>query len=297
MSVILITGASSGIGYSTAVTLAQNGHTVYATMRNPASSPHLTELAKSDGLVVHIVGMDVLSSGSVEKAFNMVLEKEGHVDVLINNAGIHSWGAVEELSIESFQAAMDTNYFGTLRCIKKILPLMRERRSGLIINNTSIAGEVYSNFHGTYCTTKAAVEALSETLYQELVPFNVRVAVVQPAFIETPIFNKSNVVAANTNYPNIKRFLSMFAASLEYHCSPQVVANIILEIVDGRNAAFRTTAGDYAKGFIQFRQSLSDEDWINSVAVSDEAWMSNMETMGLGVSKYMKADGLPVFGL
>ena len=295
MSVILITGTSTGIGYSTAITLAQKKHSVYATMRNPAQSPKLKQFAEANGLPIEIVAMDVLSTESVDKAVKFVLEQEGHIDVLINNAGIHTWGAVEEISMETFEAEMNTNYFGSLRCIKAVVPSMRKRRSGLIINNTSIAGEVFSNFHGCYCPTKAATEALSESLYQELFPFNIRISVVQPAFIETPIFNKSNQIDANTNYPNVKRFLSMFAATLEYHFSPQVVADIVADIVEGRNTAFRTTAGDYAGGFVNYRKSLSDEGWIESVGVSDDDWISNMEQMGLGVGKYMKAEGMPAF--
>jgi len=295
MSVILITGSSSGIGYSVAETLARNGHTVYATMRNPQRSPQLQKVADEEKPPLTILQMDVLNDQSVQDAFGIVLSKEGYIDVLINNAGIHSWGAVEELPLELFKANMDTNYFGTLRCIKAILPSMRERKAGCIINVTSIAGEVYSNFHGTYCTSKAAVEALSETLAQELKPFNIRVAMVQPAFIETPIFNKTNEIPANTHYPNIKRFLSMFAASLENHESPNKVADIINDIIEGKRNTLRNAVGLYAEGFLNFRSSMSDEDWINSVTVNDDDWSNGMEQMSLKVKNYMQAEGLPQF--
>ena len=295
MPVILISGSSTGIGYAVAETLARNGNTVYASMRNPAGSPQLQLLADKEKLPLTVLPMDVSDDQSVKDAVGTVLSKESHIDVLVNNAGIHSWGAVEELPLESFKADMDTNYFGTVRCIKAVLPSMRERKAGCIINVTSIAGKVYSNFHGAYCTSKAAVEALSESLAQELAPFNIRVALVQPAFIETPIFNKANKIPANTHYPNIKRFLSMFAASLENHESPSKVADVITDIVSGKRNTLRNAVGLFAEGFLGFRKSMPDEDWINSVSVDDDDWANGMEQMGLKVKKYMEAEGLPQF--
>src|SRR6476646_9492717 len=124
MPVILITGCSTGIGYAAAETLARNGHTVYATMRSPQRSPQLKQLADQEKFSLTVLPMDVTDDRSVKDTFGIVMSKEGHLDVLVNNAGIHSWGAVEELPMELFKAAMDTNYFGTLRCIKEVLPSM-----------------------------------------------------------------------------------------------------------------------------------------------------------------------------
>lgn len=293
MSVVLITGGSTGLGYATAETLARNGHTVYATMRNPGLSPQLQSVAEKDHLPIIILPLDVTDDKSVHKTITEVLSQEGHIDVLVNNAGIASWGAVEELPLESFEADMDTNYLGTVRCIKEVLPSMRERRSGCIINMSSVSGKIYGNFHSSYNASKAAVEAFSESLAQELVPFNVRVALIQPAFIETPIFSKVNEPSSDKQYPNIKRFLSMFAGSLENHESSYKVADVINDIVAGKRDAFRNPVGLYAEGFLNFRSSLRDEDWINSVSVTDEDWISGMEQMGLQVRKYMEEDGMP----
>lgn len=295
MPVILITGTSTGIGYAAAETLARNGHTVYATMRNPQGSPQLQQLADDNHLPITILPLDVTDDQSVQSAISFVLSKEGYIDVLVNNAGIGSWGAVEELQMELFKADMETNYFGTLRCIKAVLPSMRERKSGSIINVTSCAGKVYFNFFGAYCASKAAVEALSESLAQELQPFDIRVAVVEPGVIETPIFSKANTIPAETNYPNIKRFLSFFAASLEFHIPPSVVAEVINDIVSGKNTSLRNPAGPDAAGLLQMRSAACDEDWVNSVAVSDDEWSNGMEQMGLKVKKYMQAKGLPQF--
>lgn len=296
MSVILITGCSTGIGFATAEKLARNSNTVYATMRHPGKNPALKKLAEEQKLRINILKMDVNDTSSVQETIEIVLKKEGRIDVLVNNAGIHTWGAIEELPLEKFHQEMETNFFGPIRCIKAVLPAMREKRSGTIINISSIAGELYSNFHGTYAPSKAALEALSESLAQEVQPFNIKVFLVQPGMTETPIFAKTANIPANTNYPNIKRFLSMFAASLEYHVPADTAAEVVQDIVDGTRHSFRNHAGPFADGFLQFRSSLTDEDWINSVGVDDETWISGMEQMGLQVRKYMTEPELPHFG-
>ncbi|MDB5021826.1 MAG: family NAD(P)-dependent oxidoreductase [Pedobacter sp.] len=293
MSVIVITGCSTGIGYATAETLARNGHTVYATMRNPKASPQLDALTDADKLPITIFPMDVLDDESVKKVFDFVLADEGVIDVLVNNAGISYVGAVEETSMEFFKLVMDTNLYGTIRCIKAVLPSMRKRKSGTIINVSSVAGKLYGNFHGAYTASKAAVEALSESLAQEVKPYNIQVAIVEPGVIETPIFDKVNGISENTKYPNVKRYLSFFAASLEAHNPPSAVAEVINEIVAGPNSKLRWPAGADALGLLDWRSSISDEDWINSAGLSDEEWANNMEQMGLGVRKYLQAEGLP----
>jgi len=293
--IILITGSSTGIGYATAETLARNGHTVYATMRDPQRCPQLQQLAEKNQLSIHILSLDVLDDRSVRNAIDHVLSKEGHIDVLINNAGIGYWGALEYLSLDLVKKDMDTNFFGTFRCIQAVLPSMRKRREGTIINVTSVAGKLYFNFFASYCASKAATEALSESLAQELQPFNIRVAVVEPGVIETPIFSKVENDHPHADYPNMKRFLSFFSASLEFHIQPSVVAEVINDIVSGKANAFRNPAGPDAPGLLGMRATTSDEDWINSVAITDDEWINGMEQMGLGVGKYMKAEGLPQF--
>ena len=293
MAIILITGSSTGIGYAAAQTLAANAHTVYATMRNPQQSQQLQQWGLEKKYNLTLLTMDVNDDKSVQDAFDFILEKEGHIDVLVNNAGIGSWGAVEEMELDLFRKDMETNYFGTVRCIKAVLPSMRERRSGTIINVTSVAGKLYSNFHATYCASKAATEAMSESLAQEMVPFNVRVALVEPGVIETPIFSKTNEIPEGTNYPNVKRFFSIFAASLENHVPPSVVATVINDIVDGKRTDFRNPAGPDAEGLLGWRSSSPDADWIYSSAVDDATWIAAMEQMGLNVGKYMVQAELP----
>lgn len=290
MSIILITGSSTGIGYAAAELLGRKGHTVYASMRNPQLSPELQQLADKENLPITVLPMDVTNEQSVQEAVEFITAKEGHIDVLVNNAGIASWGAVEELSMDAFRADMETNYFGAISCIKAVLPSMRERKAGCIINVTSVAGKLYSNFHSTYCASKAALEAFSESLAQEVKPFNIQISLVEPEVIETPIFKKANTISADTLYPNIKRFFAFFAASIENHIPPSVVAEVINDIINGKRQKFRNPAGPTADGLLGWRLSLVDEEWIGSAAVDEETWVNNMAQMGLDVKKHMQPE-------
>jgi len=295
MSVVLITGCSSGIGLATAIIVAKSGHKVYATMRHPlrAALPSLFENELSS---VKLIALDVSDDFSVKTAVNKVLGKEGKIDVLVNNAGVSGLGAVEELSLEAFKKDMEINYFGTIRCIKAVLPSMRERRSGTIINISSVAGKVYSNFHGTYAPSKAAVEALSECLAQEVNNFGIRVAVVEPGVTDTSIFSKGYQMPSQTKYPNIKRFLSMFAAAIDNHVQPEAVSNVILDIIEGRSTKFRNPATPDAGPFLSWRASQTDEQWIASTSIDDETWTKAIEQgMNLHVRKYMEDPSLMSF--
>ena len=187
MVTVLITGTSSGIGLATALELGRAGHKVYATMRNPARAPQLGEQASREGLPISILTMDVDSDRSVSDCFAAVYRQDAQIDVLINNAGIERHGSVEELPMEAFRATMETNYFGALRCIRQVLPRMRERGSGCIVNVSSVAGKIASSPLGAYTASKFALEALSEALAQEMKPFGVRVAIVEPGIIDTPM--------------------------------------------------------------------------------------------------------------
>jgi NAD(P)-dependent dehydrogenase (short-subunit alcohol dehydrogenase family) len=288
MSIVIITGSSTGIGFATALNLARAGHRVYATMRNPQKFPGLLELAKKEQLPIQVLAMDVDSDSSVKNAIHGVISREGQIDVLVNNAGIAVNGSVEELTLAQYKAVMETNYFGTIRCIQEVLPLMRKRRSGCIINVTSVAGKIFGHFHSAYCATKAAVEALSECLAQEVFSFNVRIAVVEPGVIETPIFGKSNEIPSDTQYPKIKRLKAFFAASLENHVAPSTVAAVIQDIVEGKSDKFRNPAGPDALPLLQWRASVPDEKWISAHDIDDETWIENQEQyLHLNVRSYM----------
>jgi NAD(P)-dependent dehydrogenase (short-subunit alcohol dehydrogenase family) len=142
MAVALVTGASSGIGLATAVTLARGGHTVIATMRNPNGAGELLKIVTEEKLPGEVAALNVDEDASVREAIGKALAERGHIDILANNAGVGGGGAVEEVPLDFFRQMMETNFFGALRCMKAVIPSMRERRHGCIVNVTSIAGRV-----------------------------------------------------------------------------------------------------------------------------------------------------------
>jgi NAD(P)-dependent dehydrogenase (short-subunit alcohol dehydrogenase family) len=287
MSVILITGCSTGLGFATAELMARSGHTVYATMRNPQRAPELGQLAQRENLPITILTMDVDSDESVSAAVAEVLTQTEQIDVLVNNAGIGPLGPVEEALFTDFQAIMETNYFGVLRCVRAVLPGMRERGTGCIITISSVAGKLYSPYHSAYCASKAAVEALCECLAGEVGPSGVRVALVQPGVIDTPIIDKNVPISPDTKYPNELRLRAYLEASRNNHAPASLVAEVVLAIATGEQTTFRNPVGPDAGPLLGYRGSLSDEDWIASAGIDEESWIAGMGQLGVDVRPYL----------
>jgi NAD(P)-dependent dehydrogenase (short-subunit alcohol dehydrogenase family) len=165
MAIALVTGTSSGLGLATAVSLARAGHTVTATMRNLDGGADLRQIIAKEKLPITLTALDVDDDDSVHDAFAKVVAEHGWIDILVNNAGIPgAAGGVEEIPFNVFQQVMETNFFGALRCIKAVVPSMRERRKGTIVNITSLAGRIARASLAPYAASKWALEALSECL-------------------------------------------------------------------------------------------------------------------------------------
>jgi len=276
MKSVIITGASRGIGLDAAIAFARAGYKVFATMRNPERAEALKKKAKEESLNISISAMDVDSDESVQHAMVSILEMNGPVDVLVNNAGIERHGSIEELTIEDFKSVMETNVFGVLRCIKAVLPLMRKRRSGCIINVASISGKIAISPLGAYAASKFALEAISEALAMEVRPFNIRVGIVEPGIINTDMARDISY-GGNSIYPHVNRFGGLFVASLKTPTPSTLVADKILEIAESETWILRHPVGPDAKPFLDWRASLTDEDWIDRSAVSDEEWFGAIE--------------------
>jgi NAD(P)-dependent dehydrogenase (short-subunit alcohol dehydrogenase family) len=272
MAKVLITGTSRGIGFATALAVARAGHVVYATLRNPEAGAALREAAQNEGLPISIVTMDVDSQESVDRATSDIRAEAGCIDVLVNNAGIVRAGSIEALPINDFKDVMETNFFGALRLIRAWLPHMRQQRRGCIINITSIAGRIACSPLAPYAASKFALEALSEALAQEVQPFNIRVAVVQPGIIDTPMAREIEDVTADVAYPQVRRFGYMFEAALDAPTPPTVVAERIREIIESDSQKLRYPVGPDAEAFLGWRASMSDEDWVAWGALADDAW-------------------------
>jgi NAD(P)-dependent dehydrogenase (short-subunit alcohol dehydrogenase family) len=272
MSNVLVTGCSSGIGLQTALVLGRAGHSVYATMRKPERDQILRETIDREKLPVSVLALDVDSDEAVATTVATVGSKAGFIDALVNNAGIERLGSIEELPFEAFRATMETNYFGSLRCIRACLPEMRKRRSGCIVNMSSVAGRIACSPMSPYAASKFALEALSEALAQEVKPFNIRVAIVEPGIIDTPMARRVAEPLADSQYDHVRRFAGMFAASLVKPVEPSLVAHKIRELIEGNSWQLRHAVGPDAQPFLDWRTSMTDEEWVNWGALDDTSW-------------------------
>ncbi|MBT8319882.1 MAG: SDR family oxidoreductase [Gramella sp.] len=278
MRSVIITGANRGIGFETSLSFARNGYKVYATMRKPEQAEALRMKIKEESLSISMHKMDVDSDTSVTETMNEILQENGPVDVLVNNAGIERHGTIEEMEISHFKEVMETNYFGIIRCVKAVLPSMREHGSGCIINVSSVAGHISCSPLSSYSASKFAVEALSEALAQEIKTFNIRVAIVKPGIIDTDMARDiSSKNYTLTRSPITERFSNLFKESLKHPTHASLVANKILEIAQSDSWKLRYPIGPDAEPFLQWRASMSDEDWVNWNTAKDDEWYDRVE--------------------
>lgn len=195
-STVLITGASTGFGRDAAERLARRGHRVYATMRdignrNAENRTALEQLARDEDVELHVLELDVTREASVQRAVETALDDAGHIDVVINNAGFAGVGVSEAYTPEQFQQMFDVNLFGVVRVNRAVLPSMRERRSGLLIHISSGAGRVTVPAMASYCASKHALEAMTDALRFELLPFGIDAILVEPGIYRTRIFDRN----------------------------------------------------------------------------------------------------------
>jgi len=275
MASVLITGTSKGIGFETALAFARAGHQVYATMRNPSQSPTLADTAAREKLTMKISAMDVDSDQSVSEAIAAILEM-GPIDILVNNAGVEAVGSVEEIPLSTFRAIMETNFFGALRCIQPLLPHMRQRRSGCIINVSSVAGRISLPPMTSYCATKWALEALSEGLAGEMKTFNVRVAIVEPGIVSTSMADRIESTPTESSYGQNARFVALYANAAKNPVPPSVVANKILEIAESGTWQLHHPVGTDAGKLLNWRRGMKDEDWVDMNAGDDATFFKRL---------------------
>ncbi len=276
MKSVIITGCSKGIGFETALAFGRADYQVFATMRDPKKDTSLKKIIKDESLPVSISAMDVDSDESVKRVIENILGKNNGIDVLVNNAGIEHHGSIEEVALSKFKAIMETNYFGAIRCIKQVLPLMRKNRKGCIINITSVAGRISTSPLGPYAASKFALEAVSESLAQEVKPFNIRVRIVEPGIIDTQMA-RDVAEGGKSIYPNTKRMRGLFGATLKNPAQPSIVANKILEVADSDSWELRHPVGPDAKPFLDWRAAMTDEEYVDRNAATDEEWYAAVE--------------------
>lgn len=185
MECVLITGGTEGLGKATALLLASEGYRVFAGGRNAAKRAALDAEAKQKNLPLRSLEMDVTDDASVDRAIGIIHEEAGPLDILVNNAGIALAAVIEEITLEDFRKQFETNFFGMVRVTQRVLPEMRERQRGCVINMSSVAGKTSSPVLGPYSSSKHAVEAMSDSLRIELLPFGVRVILIEPGYIKS----------------------------------------------------------------------------------------------------------------
>jgi NAD(P)-dependent dehydrogenase (short-subunit alcohol dehydrogenase family) len=278
--VVFITGSSTGFGRLMAETLARNGHTVFATMRDPAgrnatNAAEIRDLAKKESLPLHVLEMDVTDDISVEQAVRTAVEQAGRIDVAINNAGYGISGLIEATTTEQAQQIMNTNFFGCVRVNRAVLPYMRRQRSGLLLHISSGAGRLVIPSFGFYCATKFAMEALGEAYHYELAGQGIESSIVEPGAYQTAVFGNFVIAAdkARTDtYGAATQMADKVGAALTSTAgNAQEVADAVLRIVE-------TPAGQKQ---LRYRVSVSSLgiDEINALCANTQARM--LEAFGL----------------
>jgi NAD(P)-dependent dehydrogenase (short-subunit alcohol dehydrogenase family) len=278
MSVVLITGCSSGFGKLSAIAFARRGDTVFASMRDTSRSQALRDEAAAAGVSVEIIHLDVNDRASVEAAVVSIQQVAGRIDVLVNNAGIGAVAPTEEFDDDEFLRVFDTNVFGVLRTTRAVLPLMRAQRSGRIVNVGSLAGIVASPFRGIYSASKAAVEAITDAMYYELHPFGIHMCVVEPGFFETAISDNRMPLRRDEDaspYADLFRRYedaSSKAPGGAVRADPQAVADIIVRAATEEQPKRRYPVGKDAELIAPLHKQMSDEEFEKVMRTTLDFW-------------------------
>ena len=273
----VVTGANSGIGLATALSLAHAGYRVFAGARRTegleaiaqaASDAGLSDTAGQPGIVA--VMIDVTDDASVSQAFEQILA-EGAVAVLVSYAGITGAGSIEETPVDDYQAMFDTNVLGVIRCTQQVLPGMRQAQAGSIVNISSSSAVLSPPLMGPYASTKRAVESLSESLQSEVAPFGINVILVQAGTILTPIWGKSEPPPEDTAYPQARSFLLEVLTHnlMTSGVPPEAVAETILSAVQAERPALRHLVGD-ATVLAGMRDRHSDDELMGVFSLTGE---------------------------
>lgn len=256
---ILITGASSGIGKATAQHFHSHGWNVVATMRKPENEKELTELEN-----VHLETLDVLNLNSIENAIKGGIKKFGKIDALLNNAGYGAYGPLEAFPRENIIRQFNTNVIGLLDVTKALIPQFRENKSGVIVNISSVGGQMTFPLGSLYHGTKFAVEGISESLHYEMKAIGVKVKIVEPGFITTDFGSRSFDFQAGEieEYkPIIDSLMKQWQDPNNTVSPPSLVAEVVYAAVTDESNTLRYRAGDDANYLLDNRKQLSDEEF------------------------------------
>lgn len=263
---VLVTGCSSGIGYATCFVFARNNFATYGSVRDLSKAERIQEITNREKLPLKIIRLDVNEDESIRIAIQKIISDSGRIDILINNAGYGMFGPIEEISIEEIKEQFETNFFGTIRLIKAIVPIMRKQRKGTIVNISSMVGRFGVPLNAAYVSSKFALEGLSESISFELQEFGIKVILVEPGVIQTDFFQNLKIRGNDTKSPYNKlmdkRIAFLKAAMKNSVSSSDQVANTILHAANSRDPDMRYVIGNDATNSIHMRNSLSDREFM-----------------------------------
>ena len=256
MSVVLITGCSTGIGLHASVAFGRNGDTVVATMRNTSKADALRKAAADAGIEVEVLELDVTDDASARSAVNELLAQHGRIDVLVNNAGVGLSGAIEDFPEDQARASLETNFWGPVRMIRLVLPTMRAQGSGVIVNISSITGRLPSfPCYGFYAAGKHALGAMSESLAAEVAPFGIRVLCVEPGYYLTNLTDTVDTLGAQLDpsspYADLSHFMLDFTKdALVNGGDPADVAAVVVAAVADDASPLHVHVGADAEAYL-----------------------------------------------
>ena len=274
--IALVTGSSSGIGFETSLRFAQNGIYTYASMRNLRKSDEMLGYARKDDLPLKILRLDVTDEESISEAIDKIISEKGRIDIVVNNAGYSLLGPLEQLHINEIKEEFETNFFGIIKLIQSVLPIMRKQGYGRIINISSLAGRIGFPLSSAYVSSKFALEGLVESLRYEVQPYGILVSLIEPGVTKTNFVNnmklgKNVITSSNSGNDDspyveiIQKRISAFKPRFEKGSSTSEVADIVLQAVTSDNPKARYLVGEDALKMMEKRRNTTDEEFARLV--------------------------------
>jgi short-subunit dehydrogenase len=278
--IALVTGSSSGIGFETSLLLARRNVYTCATMRNLSKSGDILGRARKDNLPLKTLRLDVTNEESISETIDNIIGEKGRIDILVNNAGYSLLGPLEQLHINEIKEEFETNFFGVIKLIQYVLPIMRKQMYGRIINISSLAGRIGIPLSSAYVSSKFALEGLTESLAYEVREFGIHVALIEPGVIKSNFVNNMKIgkeVMAMQNRANLgindnlpyaeitEKRISAFKPRFEKGSSPTLVAEKVFEAAMSANPKTRYLVGEDALKMMERRKNASDEEFARMV--------------------------------
>lgn len=262
--VALVTGSSSGIGLETSLALARDGYRTFASMRDTGKASKLLQAAKKEKLSINVIELDVDKENSIVSAIKKIMADVGRIDVLVNNAGYGQFGCTEDVPVEDFRKQFETNFFGIVRIIQEVAPIMRKQGSGIIVNISSVVGRMGLPGSPAYISTKFALEGLSECLRYELGMFGIKTTIIEPGVIKTNFFKSMKIPKSNADpkYKEITvKILSGLKIMVEMGTAPSQVAEVVIMAIHDKEILPRYTAGTDAAMFMEAKKMKTDMEF------------------------------------